>query len=94
MTLEEQKLAIKSLSMQYALLKTVDESKESVLGGVPESYLYLALGCDLLECTNLVGFLRDKGVLNSTSNLLTPAKNFGPYLKKIEDLVTKIGIKK
>ena len=65
------------------ILDAVQDSRDSVLGGVPESYLWLGLqrlGYDLDGFQRLLWGLRDQGAVRISHNLVMPGAWLHQYL--------------
>lgn len=75
------------------ILESVIEEKEGLFGGVPESYLYLALqklGFDLYAFQSLMARLQDTGAIRIRSNLVMSGPRIFQALRKAKGSTPKV----
>jgi hypothetical protein len=74
------------------ILETIEETKDSALGGVPESYPYIALGntLNLSQYQTIIRTLQKAKAINVDYNLMTKGEEFNTVLNNFRGLLSGV----
>lgn len=77
------------LKISIIILETIDESSDGALGGVPESYPYIALTghINLDQYAAIVQGLKKTKAIEVNYHLMTKGSQFNEVLSKYKELV-------